>query len=101
MDRNSRGRMHTKHRRTLEALFANPVRSDIRWRDIEALFNALGAKIQERTGSRVSIVLHGVPAVYHRPHPRPEARRAVVRAVREQLIRAGVEPEEGELTEGP
>ena len=86
--------MNTRHRRTLAAIFADPVRSDVRWRDIEALFVALGAKIQERTGSRVSVVLNGVPAVYHRPHPRPEARKGVIRAVRERLVRAGVAPEE-------
>ena len=86
--------MNAKHRRTLAALFANPVSGGIRWPDIEALFAALGAKVQEREGSRVSVVLRGVPAVYHRPHPRPEARKAVVRAVRDQLVAAGYGPEE-------
>ena len=86
--------MNAKHRRTLAAIFANPVSGGIRWHDIEALFTALGAKIQEREGARVSVVLKSVPAVYHRPHPRPEVRKAVVRAVREQLVKAGCGPEE-------
>ena len=32
----------TKHARTLADIFANPVRADIRWTDIENLFRALG-----------------------------------------------------------
>ncbi len=86
--------MNARHRRTPEAIFADPVRSGVRWRDVEALFAALGAKVQERAGSRVSVVLNGVPAVYHRPHPRPEAKKSTVRAVRDQLVRAGVKPKE-------
>jgi len=35
--------MNTKHQKTLEAIFANPVNGNIEWRKIEALFLALGA----------------------------------------------------------
>jgi PAS domain S-box-containing protein len=42
--------------------------------------------------SRVVVVLNGVTAVFHRPHPRPETRKGVVDAVRQFLINAGVEP---------
>ena len=35
----------TKHARTLAAIFANPVRADIRWVDVENLFRALGADV--------------------------------------------------------
>jgi HicA toxin of bacterial toxin-antitoxin, len=86
--------MNAKHRRTLAAIFANPVPGGIRWHDIEALFTGLGAKVQEREGSRVSVVLRDIPAVYHRPHPQPETRKVVVRAVREHLVAAGYGPEE-------
>lgn len=41
-----------------------------RWRDIEALFTALGAEISEREGPRVEVFLFGEVRVYHRPHPR-------------------------------
>ena len=36
----------------------------------------------ERSGSRVWLPLNGVRAVFHRPYPRPEAKRAAVHAVR-------------------
>jgi hypothetical protein len=34
--------MNKKHRKTLEALFSQPVSSTIRWKDIEALIISLG-----------------------------------------------------------
>lgn len=61
-----------KHRTTLDAIFAEPVRAGIAWRDIEALLLACGAEISEGSGSRVRVVLNGVRAVFHRPHPHKE-----------------------------
>jgi hypothetical protein len=39
--------MSQKHQRTLEAIFDEPVRSNIRWRDIEGMLKATGAEITE------------------------------------------------------
>lgn len=50
--------MRKKHRHVLNALFAQPVRANIRWNDIEGLFRELGAEISERQGSRVAVVLY-------------------------------------------
>ena len=83
--------MNKKHRRTLDAVFENPVRSDIDWKEIESLFTALGAEISEGKGSRVRVILGGVRIVFHRPHPRKEAGRETVKDVRELLTRAGIE----------
>ena len=57
--------MNKKHRKTLEAIFENPVRATIAWRDIEALFEVLGAEISEGSGSRVRVALNDVRAVFH------------------------------------
>ena len=84
--------MNAKHRRTLEAIFARPVPSDIRWADIEALLVALGAKRSEGRGSRVRFLLNGAEAVFHRLHPRPETNKGAVVSVREYLKMAGIEP---------
>jgi hypothetical protein len=84
--------MNAKHRRTLEAIFADPVRSGVRWRDIEALFAALGARMIEGRGSRVTVILGDARATFHRPHPRPEADKGALRAVRRFLHQAGVRP---------
>jgi hypothetical protein len=77
------------HRRTLEAVFDTPVRANIAWRDIEALFVALGGEITEGSGSRVRVALNGIRAVFHRPHPRVETDRGTVRSDRRFLTEAG------------
>lgn len=84
--------MNKKHRKTLDAVFADPVRSNITWNDIEALMAGLGDLVQEGNGSRVHILLNGVPAVFHRPHPQKETDKGAVKAVRKFLIDAGVLP---------
>jgi predicted RNA binding protein YcfA (HicA-like mRNA interferase family) len=78
--------------RTLRRIFADPVRADITWREIESLLIALGAKLAEARGSRVSVVLNDRKAVLHRPHPRKEVRKGMVRGLRGLLIEAGIQP---------
>lgn len=84
--------MDNKHRKTLEAIFEKPERANIAWRDVEALFIALGAEITEGNGSRVRVALKGVRAVFHRPHPRKETNKGAVKSVRRFLETAGVKP---------
>jgi hypothetical protein len=84
--------MNRKARRTLERIFDDPVRSDIRWADIEALFGALGGEISEGRGSRIRVRLNGHDAVFHRPHPQPVTDKGALKAVRRFLDSAGVKP---------
>lgn len=83
--------MRRKHRRTLEAIFSDPIQSGILWRDIETMLEAFGAEIHERRGSRICISLNGVDAVFHRPHPRKETDKGAVNSMRRFLKEAGVE----------
>jgi len=82
----------SKHLKTLEAIFEKPERANIAWRDIEALLVALGAEVSEGSGSRIRVALKQVRAVFHRPHPRKEASKAMVKSVRRFLEEAGVKP---------
>jgi HicA toxin of bacterial toxin-antitoxin, len=84
--------MGPKHRRTLEAIFEDPVRSNIAWRDIESMLEAAGAEITEGAGSRVRIALNGIRAVFHRPHPQKETDKGAVKSMRRFLTEAGVTP---------
>lgn len=84
--------MNKKHRKTLEAIFADPVRANILWKDIESLFLTLDAEISEGSGSRIRVALNGVRAVFHRPHPRKETVKGAVKSVRRFLQEAGVTP---------
>lgn len=84
--------MNQKHQRTLQAIFDEPVRSNLPWRDIEAMLEVAGAEIGEGAGSRVRIALNGVRAVFHRPHPHKETDKGAVRSMRRFLMEAGVMP---------
>jgi hypothetical protein len=84
--------MLAKHRKTLEAIFTDPVLAGIPWRDIEALLTACGAEISEGQGSRVRVALNGVRAVFHRPHPQKETDKGAVKSVRRFLGEAEVRP---------
>ena len=83
----------TNRQTTLTAIFQEPVRSSIPWKDIEALFLYLGAEISEGRGSRVRVSLNGVRAVFHRPHPQKETDKGAVKSVRRFLVAAGIGPE--------
>lgn len=84
--------MSTRHRRTLEAVFRDPVSATLAWGDVERMLLHYGATIQESGGSRVGVKLRGVRVVFHRPHPQKEAPRRMIRKLREFLTRAGLVP---------
>jgi hypothetical protein len=84
--------MTSKHRKTLKAIFHDPVNSSIIWDDIEALFMALGAERFEGNGSRVRFLLNGIKAVFHRPHPQKETDKGAVKSVRRFLQEGGIRP---------
>jgi hypothetical protein len=84
--------MTAKHRKTLQAIFADPVRANINWADIEALLMALGAERDEGPGSRVRFALNGIRAIFHRPHPQKETDRGAVKSVRRFLEEGGIRP---------
>lgn len=84
--------MNNKHRKTLSAIFEDPVRSDVNWSEIEKLVIALGGRVVERAGSRVGVDLNGIWALFHRPHPEKVTDKGALKSVREFLLNAGVKP---------
>ena len=82
--------MNNKSKATYRDIHANPVKSGIKWSDIEALLLALGANISEGNGSRVRVELRGERAVFHRPHPENTTDKGAVKSVRRFLANAGV-----------
>jgi hypothetical protein len=82
--------MRSRHEKTLEAIFSDPLSGNIEWRKIEALFMLLGATKDEGSGSAVTFILEGKRADFHRPHPHKQAPRYRVKAAREFLRLAGV-----------
>ena len=86
--------MNSRHRKTYDAIFQDPVRSNVLWSDCEALLRHLGAVIQEGSGSRVRVELNGVDAVFHRPHPQKETDKGALKSLRRFLDETGVDPDE-------
>ncbi|WP_089725473.1 type II toxin-antitoxin system HicA family toxin [Candidatus Thiosymbion oneisti] len=82
--------MNKRHRNTLSDIFRTPVPTTLEWRDIEALFMALGARSIEGRGSRVRFELNNVVATFHRPHPQKEAKPYQVRDARRFLQQVGI-----------
>ena len=82
--------MNNRHRKTLEAVFAEPTKSNIAWAEIEALLIAVGCRVIEGPGSRVRFECKGVIATFHRPHPAKEAKRYQIRDTRDYLMKLEV-----------
>ena len=77
--------MKRQHQRTLERIFSHPVSANIKWKDIEALLNFLGAELIEREGSRVEVFLFNEVRIYHRPHPRPDTDKGALANIKKWL----------------
>lgn len=82
--------MNKTNKKTYKDIYTNPVKPDIRWTDIEKLFESLGAEISEGNGSRIRVKLNGERAVFHRPHPDDNTDKGAVKSVRRFLENAGV-----------
>ena len=82
--------MNSKQKKVYEAIFKNPVQSDIEWQEIENLLHSLGTKISEGNGSRIRIELKGERAVFHRPHPEKVTDTGAIKSMRKFLENAGI-----------
>jgi hypothetical protein len=85
--------MNNKNRKTLKAIFTNPVPLDLEWKDIESLLIALGADVKDRRGVTTWIILKGIKGVFYEPRKK-ESCRCTVERVRELLVNAGEKPEQ-------
>ena len=84
--------MNSKYKRTLAAIFTDPISVSIEWKDIESLFVTLEVDVIEGRGSRVRFHKDGVIATFHRPHPKKEAKPYQVKDARAFLKQLGVQP---------
>ena len=82
--------MNSKHRKTLEALFAKPTTGTLEWSRIEALFVSVGCRVIEGRGSRVRFTCGETVATFHRPHPAKDAKQYQVEDARAFLELIGV-----------
>jgi hypothetical protein len=84
--------MNSKHQKTLHAVYAVPTVKGLPWKELEALFIALGAVVVEGDGSRVKFVLNDKIIRFHRPHKPKTTRTYQVELAREFFESMGVKP---------
>jgi hypothetical protein len=84
--------MNAKHTKILQAIFAKPTASSLRFADIESLVAALGGSVREGDGSRVALHLGGSIKHAHRPHPGKEAKKYQIEEIRLWLEAQGIRP---------
>jgi hypothetical protein len=83
--------MNSKQRKTLALILKEPTPSNIRWKDVEALFIHLGATLKEGNGSRIRITYKGINHTFHRPHPGHNVGEKTIEDIRELLKEAGID----------
>lgn len=84
--------MNRKYRKTLTAIFTDPVNGNMEWREIESLLVAIGCRVLEGSGSTVTFEKDGLRATFHRPHPDKAALRYRVKDARNFLTELKVKP---------
>jgi hypothetical protein len=83
--------MNKKQRKIYDGLFAEPIRRNILWDDVVNLIKGIGGTVTQGSGSRVRFDLNDISLNIHSPHPQKELKRYQVKAIREFLIKAGIE----------
>lgn len=84
--------MSRKHRKTFEAIFAEPTRANILWADAVAAMRSKGVLVEPSGGSRFRLAANGRVMIVHRPHPGSEMYKSLVERVRHFCDRAGLWP---------
>jgi len=81
-----------KHEHLLEAIFHDPIRANIHWREVESLLHHVGAQIEPLSGARMHVKLNGYEDTLHRLQGGSTLGRQEVKHLREFLARGRVTP---------
>ncbi len=82
--------MNAKHKKTLAALFAQPIPKSLAYRDVAALLKALDCIQFEAEGSRVVFARETSKVLLHRPHPGKEVKDYQIKKIKAFLEEIGV-----------
>lgn len=87
--------INKKHKELIVKICTDPIPSDIKWKEIhnlaEALIKELGGKADtKRNGSRVCFKIGNRKMILHKPHPNPEVDKGALKQIRECLYNEGV-----------
>jgi hypothetical protein len=84
--------MNNKHSKTLDSIFFNPVKKNIKWSAVEKLVGAIGGVIKQGDGSRIRIDILDQSLNIHTPHPQKELKPYQVRALKKLFSDVGIQP---------
>ncbi len=84
--------MNKKQRKTYDIIFAEPIRDNISWDNVVTLIKDIGGTVKRRDGSTVRFDLNNLSLNIHSPHPQKELKRYQVKAIREFLFKARINP---------
>lgn len=84
--------MSSKHRRTLEQVFAHPLCMNLKWSDVVKMLESLGASVEVVHGGREKVILNGLEETFHIPHGKTLNSRDELMQLRHYLERAGFAP---------
>jgi hypothetical protein len=85
--------MSTHHAKLIRAIFDEPLRHNIQWRDVESLLRHVGAEIEPLSGARLRVSRQGVESILFRPHHHHNTLdKPGLERLRAFLARAGVTP---------
>jgi hypothetical protein len=79
-----------KHDKFLKKVLQQPISANLSWNDIEHMILSYGARMKEGSGSRVTFILNGVVATFHRPHGSEKTDKGAVKSVIQFLRDADV-----------
>ena len=83
--------MSHHNQKTLEAIFAHPISSNIDFKDMEHALASVGVSVEEKAANKVALSKDGRSVVIHRPHQHTLPKDEVA-TIRDFLTDCGIVP---------
>ncbi|MGK7879202.1 MAG: type II toxin-antitoxin system HicA family toxin [Crocosphaera sp.] len=84
--------MNKKQRKIYDSIFREPMRDNILWDDVITLIKAIGGTATEEDNRGVRFDLNKLSLNIHSPHPQKQLKRYQIKAIREFLFKARINP---------
>ena len=82
--------MNHKHCKILHSLFAHPISGNISLKQVERVFQELGAEIEERQHSKIAVKLNGHTVAFH--HAKHNLPKQEVQQIKKFIADCGIDP---------
>jgi hypothetical protein len=79
-----------KHRKISHSLFAHPISGNISLKQVESVFQELGAEIEERQHSKIAVKLNAHTVAFH--HAKHDLPKQEVQQIKKFIVDCGIDP---------